>query len=305
MYTQFIFFAVFGLFRGSCIASGVYARSLQGNATGGGAGMFKDIVTTLSEKCLEIIHICNDDSGLKKIEKKEEKIGNLKIEKEFSREPSVKCLELLVKLKEFNDTVAIPAEGVLIEHYMHADGKWPERGSRWIEHPQALELKATAMKMGLWNLWLPDALASELKEKHPTWDWDRLMPHREALSNTDYAFIAIESGRCLFCAAAINCSAPDTGIYIYIHICIYLCIYLYIYVYIYMYIYIYIYMCIYIHIYIYIYVCIYIHTYIHTYIHIYIYRKYGNHRQVWHQCTEGEVASSFAKGGDQVLFWYD
>jgi hypothetical protein len=31
--------------------------------------------------------------------------------------------------------------GVLIEHYMHADGKWPERGSRWIEHPLALELK--------------------------------------------------------------------------------------------------------------------------------------------------------------------
>jgi hypothetical protein len=35
-------------------------------------------------------------------------------------------------------------------------------------------MKATAMKMGLWNLWLPDALAAELKQKHPTWDWERL-----------------------------------------------------------------------------------------------------------------------------------
>mmetsp|Transcript_22383 Transcript_22383/g.21616 ORF Transcript_22383/g.21616 Transcript_22383/m.21616 type:complete len:407 (-) Transcript_22383:88-1308(-) len=70
---NFIFFTVFGLFRGSCIASGVYARSLQGNATGGGAGMFKEIVTTLSERCLEIIHSCNDDINLKKIKKNKKK----------------------------------------------------------------------------------------------------------------------------------------------------------------------------------------------------------------------------------------
>ena len=35
----------------------------------------------------------------------------------------------------------------------------------------------------------------ELKEKHPNWPWALLLPHT-ALSNTDYAFIAIESGRC-------------------------------------------------------------------------------------------------------------
>ena len=37
-------------------------------------------------------------------------------------------------------------------------------------------------------------LLEELKEKHPNWPWALLLPHT-ALSNTDYAFIAIESGR--------------------------------------------------------------------------------------------------------------
>ena len=45
----------------------------------------------------------------------------------MSREPSARCVLLLKLLKRFNDTVAIPAERELIEHYMHADGKWPER----------------------------------------------------------------------------------------------------------------------------------------------------------------------------------
>jgi hypothetical protein len=38
-------------------------------------------------------------------------------------------------------------------------------------------------------------LLEELKEKHPDWPWSTLLPHTP-LSNTDYAFIAIESGRC-------------------------------------------------------------------------------------------------------------
>jgi hypothetical protein len=38
------------------------------------------------------------------------------------------------------------------------------------------------------------SLLEELKEKHPHWPWALLLPHT-ALTNTDYAFIAIESGR--------------------------------------------------------------------------------------------------------------
>ena len=37
----------------------------------------------------------------------------------------------------------------------------------------------------------------ELKAKHPHWPWPILLPHIP-LSNTDYAYIAVESGRSVF-----------------------------------------------------------------------------------------------------------
>ena len=37
----------------------------------------------------------------------------------------------------------------------------------------------------------------ELKAKHPHWPWPILLPHTP-LSNTDYAYIAVESGRSVF-----------------------------------------------------------------------------------------------------------
>lgn len=45
-------------------------------------------------------------------------------------------------------------------------------------------------------------LLEELQEKHPNWPWALLLPHI-ALSNTDYAFIAIESGRFVWLADRI------------------------------------------------------------------------------------------------------
>ena len=37
-------------------------------------------------------------------------------------------------------------------------------------------------------------ITDELKEQHPHWPWSSLLPHTP-LSNTDYAYIAVESGR--------------------------------------------------------------------------------------------------------------
>ncbi|HUC69514.1 MAG TPA: acyl-CoA dehydrogenase family protein [Stellaceae bacterium] len=66
-------------------------------------------------------------------------------------------------------------------------------GDRW--QPSALmeELKATARKAGLWNLFLPDSARGA------------------ALSNLDYAPLAEIMGHSELAPEAFNCSAPDTG----------------------------------------------------------------------------------------------
>ena len=86
--------------------------------------MYGDAVPVLSKAAMHIV-----------LGKDTNPISNLIMELEadsnnagpMSREPSARCVRLLKLLKRFNDTVAIPAESELIEHYMHADGKWPDR----------------------------------------------------------------------------------------------------------------------------------------------------------------------------------
>ena len=83
--------------------------------------MYRDVVPVLASCALSIIA-----SPFKDVkDEKETAAGS--ISQTMSREPSQQCLLLLKQLRIFNDTVAIPAEKVLIDHYMHADGKWPER----------------------------------------------------------------------------------------------------------------------------------------------------------------------------------
>ena len=120
--TSWTFFLSLGMFRAASIAAGVYARSIQGNASGGqGAVMYRDVVPVLASCALSIIASPSKDVK----DEKETVAGS--IPQTMSREPSPQCLQLLKQLRIFNDTVAIPAEKVLIDHYMHADGKWPER----------------------------------------------------------------------------------------------------------------------------------------------------------------------------------
>ena len=123
------FFLALGLFRAASIASGVYARSKQGNASSAGAVAYRDIVSILSTKALEIVHT-STDSTLSSSSSQDIVKGTTESSDPpsiMSREPSEQCRVLLKKLKHFNDTVAIPAEQQLIEHYMQAEGKWPNR----------------------------------------------------------------------------------------------------------------------------------------------------------------------------------
>ena len=127
------FFLALGMFRGASIASGVYARSKQGNASSVGAVMFRDIVSILSKKALKIVQTSSDSTSSSSSSSKSPQdmvqatTESSDLPNIINREPSQQCRALLKKLKHFNDTVAIPSEQQLIGHYMQAEGKWPNR----------------------------------------------------------------------------------------------------------------------------------------------------------------------------------
>ncbi|XP_061877660.1 nephrocystin-3 isoform X2 [Entelurus aequoreus] len=93
---------------------------------------------------------------------------------------------VLQQVKGFMKQFVLPAQKEVADYYIqHAHSPL-----RW-NTPQIIEdLKVKARKMGLWNLFLPAA---------------------SGLTQLDYAFIAEETGRCLFAPEVFNCQAPDTG----------------------------------------------------------------------------------------------
>jgi acyl-CoA dehydrogenase len=102
---------------------------------------------------------------------------------------SDRCNELRDRLLAFMDEYVYPAEAVY-EEQLTASGD-PH------SHPPVMEeLKARALELGLWNLFLP----------HGGEQWDA-----PGLSNVDYAPLAEIMGRSHIASEACNCSAPDTG----------------------------------------------------------------------------------------------
>ncbi|QPP09620.1 acyl-CoA dehydrogenase [Streptomyces bathyalis] len=95
--------------------------------------------------------------------------------------------ELRRKLQSFMDEHVYPAEAV-------ADEQRDAQESPWDTPPIVEELKRTARKHGLWNLFLPDRT------------------YGAGLTNLQYAPLAEILGRSPRLApTAVNCAAPDTG----------------------------------------------------------------------------------------------
>uniref|UniRef100_A0A8D3C4F4 Acyl-CoA dehydrogenase family member 11 n=1 Tax=Scophthalmus maximus TaxID=52904 RepID=A0A8D3C4F4_SCOMX len=93
---------------------------------------------------------------------------------------------VLQQVKDFMRQYVLPAQEEVAEYY----SKHAQSSQRW-HTPQIIEdLKVKAREAGLWNLFLPAV---------------------SGLSQLDYAYIAEETGRCLFAPEVFNCQAPDTG----------------------------------------------------------------------------------------------
>ncbi|XP_072268403.1 acyl-CoA dehydrogenase family member 11-like isoform X1 [Pyxicephalus adspersus] len=167
------FFLALTFFKLAGILQGIHARFLLGNSSGENASIFADMVQPLAEQGLRLA-------------KREHTIV------ELSGSPgelfllSAKGQKVLKKVKEFMKQHIFPAQKEFVEFYIKNENS----PLRW-EKPAVLEkLKKLAQAEGLWNLFLPSV---------------------SGLSQTDYAFIAEETGKCFFAPEVFNCQAPDTG----------------------------------------------------------------------------------------------
>jgi acyl-CoA dehydrogenase len=99
---------------------------------------------------------------------------------------SDRARSLLSEVRDFVRDEVLPAEPVFEEQLAAAGDPH--------HHPAVMEeLKATAKRAGLWNLFLPDE------------------EHGAGLSTLEYAPMAEEMGRSPIGPEACNCNAPNTG----------------------------------------------------------------------------------------------
>ncbi|GAA6083818.1 acyl-CoA dehydrogenase family member 11 isoform X1 [Tachysurus ichikawai] len=122
------------MFKMACIAQGIYARSLLGNASAPNAAQFEESVEPLVHLALKIVHSSSLDVQVP--------------DRLFLQ--SAKGYTVLQQVKEFMKQQILPTQKEITEYYIkHRDG--PER---WQTPPALEELKAKAREAGLWNLFL-------------------------------------------------------------------------------------------------------------------------------------------------------
>ncbi|XP_069814451.1 acyl-CoA dehydrogenase family member 11 [Dendropsophus ebraccatus] len=167
------FFLALTFFKLAGILQGIHARFLLGNSSGENASIFADMVQPLAENGLR----------LAKREKAAVEVSNSPEELFLL---SVKGQRVLQQVKQFMQQHILPAQQEVLEYYI----KYENSPLRWNKPLVIEKLKELAKAEGLWNMFLPAV---------------------SGLSQTDYAFIAEETGKCFFAPEVFNCQAPDTG----------------------------------------------------------------------------------------------
>nr|XP_033785853.1 acyl-CoA dehydrogenase family member 11 [Geotrypetes seraphini] len=168
------FFIAFAFLKLAGITQGVYARYLLGNSSAEDAYRFAEMVEPLAEHGLQL----TKRTGAA-FEAPVSTAGELFL-------LSTKGKKILQQVKRFMKQHIFPAEQEVIEYY----AKYESSKLRWKKPLTIHKLKEMAKAKGLWNMFLPAI---------------------SGLSQTDYAFIAEETGKCFFAPEIFNCQAPDTG----------------------------------------------------------------------------------------------
>ncbi|CAN2389685.1 acyl-CoA dehydrogenase family [Pristimantis euphronides] len=167
------FFLGLTFFKLAGISQGIHARFLLGNSSGENANIFADMVQPLAE------------NGLRLAKREKPAV-------EASSSPgelfllSVKGQRVLQQVKQFIQQHILPAQQEVLEYYI----KHENSPNRWKRPLVIKKLTELAKAEGLWNLFLPAV---------------------SGLSQTDYAYIAEETGKCFFASEVFNCQPPDTG----------------------------------------------------------------------------------------------
>ncbi|KAM3860502.1 acyl-CoA dehydrogenase family member 11 [Diretmus argenteus] len=168
---QLNFYLALSIFKMAAISQGIYARHLLGNASAPNAAQFGQCVEPLAKVALLLA----------------QRLVSLPAPAEYRLFLQTdRGQTVLQQVKDFMTQYVLPAQKEVAEYYSeHAHSP-----QRW-HTPQVIEdLKVKARDAGLWNLFLPAV---------------------SGLSQLDYAYIAEETGRCIYAPEVFNCQAPDTG----------------------------------------------------------------------------------------------
>ncbi|KAG1679496.1 hypothetical protein FOA52_011095 [Chlamydomonas sp. UWO 241] len=206
---EWAFYLALSLFRLLAILAGVQARARAGNASSASAASIAtdDTIRALAGAARRVIQRGMVSSSTSSIsgggggaDTGAATPGGFRIDG-----LSARVRGLRDKLVAFMDEHVFPAEEVFEAHAAGPD--------RWTVHPLMEQLKSRAKEQGLWNLWLPGAIADKVAHLGA-----RCADADEAavvlgprLNNLEYAHLCEVTGRSPWAPEVFNCGAPDTG----------------------------------------------------------------------------------------------
>uniref|UniRef100_A0AAQ5ZXQ7 Acyl-CoA dehydrogenase family, member 11 n=1 Tax=Amphiprion ocellaris TaxID=80972 RepID=A0AAQ5ZXQ7_AMPOC len=176
MLPQWNFYLALSNFKMAGIAQGIYARHLLGNASAPNAALFGQCVEPLAKETLQLV------------QRSVAVMSRLFLQ-------TAKGQAVLQQVKDFMRQYVLPAQQVSAkscqEQNRFVSSTLKEAFGLCVILTRISGVQVKARAAGLWNLFLPAV---------------------SGLSQLDYAYIAEETGRCLFAPEVFNCQAPEPDV---------------------------------------------------------------------------------------------